>query len=527
MRLLQLLYFLSLFLSSSSLFGQSSGHERLKFSNSSFDEQAPRISPDGNTLYLTIAHHPKNINGLRDPGDIWTSAWTGEGWSLPVHGGNLINNGHFNSVVGFSTDGSQLLLSSHYSSDGPVATQGFSVSTRTDAGWSMPQNIVVPYFWNKAEATHGFLSSDGHALIFSAESYGTYGAEDLYITFQLPDGNWSEPRNLGASINTKFQDVSPSFSDDGKYLYFSTNGRGGYGSFDVFVSERLDDSWLKWSAPVNLKSAINTEGRELFYHPYSRFGIALFTSTLNSDGYGDVKQQLLPEQQRDSTLQMLGTGSIKIVEVNTKGNDKVVDDEFLKVSGKVFNAKTNLPITAAISFQSDSSFSISTNNIGFYEAMLPKARQYQLKIESPGYVSSLERLDVRTIELRELEMSFKLQPIEVGTTVNLRNVLFQQSTAELLAESRNELDLVADFLTKNPTVEIELAGHTDNRGLHAHNLKLSNERVKAVKSYLVEKGISSKRVTGKGYGGTRPIADNDAEDTRKLNRRVEFTIVKR
>jgi outer membrane protein OmpA-like peptidoglycan-associated protein len=387
----------------------------------------------------------------------------------------------------------------------------------------VPHRIIVPYFANRAEATHGFLSRDGQALVFSAESFGTYGAEDLYVIFQLPDGRWSEPRNLGFSINTKLQEVSPAFSEDGKYLYFSSNGRGGYGSFDVFVSERLDDSWLKWSSPVNLNGHVNSEGRELFYHPYARLGIALFTSTLNSDGYGDIKQVLLPKEQRDTTN--ADAAPIEIVEIAPDANQAVGD--FLTVSGKIFDAKTNLPVSAAISFQSDSSFIVKTNVDGFYQTEVPKVKQYRLMIESPGYVSSLELFDVRSIEMKTVELNFLLQPIEVGTTVNLRNVLFKQSTAELLAESEPELDVVVDFLTKNPTVEIELAGHTDNRGLHAHNLKLSNERVKAVKNYLVAKGIVSKRVSGKGYGGTRPIADNDAEDTRRLNRRVEFTIIKR
>ena len=123
-------------------------------------------------------------------------------------------------------------------------------------------------------------------------------------------------------------------------------------------------------------------------------------------------------------------------------------------------------------------------------------------------------------------MNFKLQPIEVGTTVNLKNVLFEQSKTLLLTQSYSELDMVASFLTANPNVKIELAGHTDNRGIPAQNVKLSQARVDKVKDYLVEKGISKKRITGKGYGGSKPIASNDTEETRQLNRRVEFVIKK-
>jgi outer membrane protein OmpA-like peptidoglycan-associated protein len=123
-------------------------------------------------------------------------------------------------------------------------------------------------------------------------------------------------------------------------------------------------------------------------------------------------------------------------------------------------------------------------------------------------------------------MNFHLQPVEIGTTVNLKNVLFVQTKTELLPESYDELDLVVSFLKNNPNVKIELSGHTDNRGVHSDNVRLSQERVNAVKRYLVSKGVDGKRVTGKGYGGTKPIASNDTEENRQMNRRVEFTIKK-
>ncbi len=128
--------------------------------------------------------------------------------------------------------------------------------------------------------------------------------------------------------------------------------------------------------------------------------------------------------------------------------------------------------------------------------------------------------------MKSLEMNFKLQPIEIGATVNLKSVLFQQSTFNLLPESNDELDLVVTLLKTNPKVEILLTGHTDNRGNPEHNQRLSQKRVERVKGYLVSKGINGKRIGGKGFGGSKPIASNDTEETRRLNRRVEFTIVK-
>jgi outer membrane protein OmpA-like peptidoglycan-associated protein len=154
------------------------------------------------------------------------------------------------------------------------------------------------------------------------------------------------------------------------------------------------------------------------------------------------------------------------------------------------------------------------------------AQEYQVHIEAAGYISTLEKLNIRTYEMSALEMNFKLQPLEVGATVALRNVLFEQGKTNLLSGSSSELDNIVSFLKVNPTVKIELAGHTDNRGIPAQNVKLSQARVDKVRDYLIERGINKNRIAGKGYGGAVPIASNDSEETRQLNRRVEFTIKK-
>jgi outer membrane protein OmpA-like peptidoglycan-associated protein len=155
---------------------------------------------------------------------------------------------------------------------------------------------------------------------------------------------------------------------------------------------------------------------------------------------------------------------------------------------------------------------------------VPAPKQYTIRIQAGGYVSTLEKLDAGQSAIKDLEMNFSLQPIEVGTSVDLSNVLFEQSKTLLLPQSYDELDMVATFLKENPKVKIELRGHTDNRGIPSQNVKLSQARVDKVKAYLVSKGIDRKRIKGKGYGGAMPIAGNDSEEGRQLNRRVEFII---
>ncbi|HRK54904.1 MAG TPA: OmpA family protein [Cyclobacteriaceae bacterium] len=497
--------------------------------NSPLDEQGPVLSPDGKTLYFTIASHPQNVGGKRDKGDIWQSVLIGDEWSAPIHAGAVLNNKEYNAVGGFSSEGSQMFLLGHYNSQGDVKSQGISVSRKTGAGWSAPQNISIPYFLNKNETISGHINKTGNVFVFAGEGYTTLGVEDIYVSVKNASGNWSEPKNLGRNINTSFQEWSPWLSEDTRYLYFASNGRQGYGSFDIYYSQRLDDTWAKWSAPINMGAGVNSEGRELFYIPFPKQEIALYTSTLNSDGYGDIKMYRPPKEALDSLMKKMEElppdTVVKLVEI-VREKPITSDEKLVRVWGTITNASTDAPIAANVNFHSDSDFQVVAGADGVFSISVPSVDEYSIKVEAPGFLGSFEKLDIRTFEMKELEMNFKLQPVAIGATVNLKSVLFQQSTANLLDESYDELNMVVDFLKSNPTVEIELAGHTDNRGLSAHNVRLSRERVDKVKEYLTSKGIEGKRITGKGYGGIKPIADNDAEVTRRLNRRVEFTIIK-
>jgi outer membrane protein OmpA-like peptidoglycan-associated protein len=202
------------------------------------------------------------------------------------------------------------------------------------------------------------------------------------------------------------------------------------------------------------------------------------------------------------------------------------DDRSVKVYGKVTNSKTGEPIQALIAFAGPALPVTAISSAEGYNILVPAAQQYNVTIEAQGFISTMENLDINAYEMRELEMNFTLQPVEIGTTVNLKNVLFAQTKSDILPESYRELDLVVTFLQSNPNVRIELAGHTDNRGIYSDNIKLSQQRVNKVKEYLVSKGVDPKRISGKGYGGIKPIASNDTEQSRKMNRRVEFTIKK-
>jgi outer membrane protein OmpA-like peptidoglycan-associated protein len=484
-----------------------------KLVNTVYDEQSPVISPDRKVLYLTIANHPQNLGGKKDPGDIWVSLSLDGVWQAPIHGGSEINNENYNAAIGFSRDGAILFLTGHYSKNGIVNTQGISFTEKTSSGWSLPKNISIPYFLNRSDLFSASIDDDQRVLVYSAESYSTIGAEDIYIS-TIQNGKWSEPLNVGKQINTARQEVSPWLSADTKTLFFASNGWQGFGSFDIFKSERLDDTWKNWSNPINLGSAINSEARELFYRNTN--GKTLFATTRDSDGYGDIRQLL------DANEPLAADTVIKIVE------QKYVplSSKYVLISGSVINSKGGNGLAAKLTFKTDSTYVVNSSGNGKYQIEIPTTKAYTIEVQKKGFVNVVERLDLNSMKVNSLQMNFRLQPIEVGTVVNLKSVLFNTGTTTLLVESYPELDAVVDFLNENTKVEIQLEGHTDNRGDAKKNLTLSQERVARIKSYLVSKGISGKRVKGKGFGGTKPIATGDSEESRKLNRRVEFLIVK-
>ena len=493
--------------------------------NTPYEEECPVLSPDGKMLAFTITGHPSNVGGTKDHGDIWFSSWTGTSWTQPVHGGRTINNRNHNTVAGFSSDGNQMFLMCHYASPGKeVTSQGLSVSIRNGDTWSAPVNINIPYFKNYSDYNTGFLSADGTVLVFSAQGQQYDNPDlnhvDIYVSLKT-GGKWSEPKSLGPKINTPNYEVTPSLSADGKRLFYSSNAIDKDVSFDVYYSDRLDDTWQNWSEPVNIGPSVNSPGREYFYRPGS-VG-AFFSSTQNSDGYADMR--FVPSKDSVELPAMINpTEEVKIASVDTVA---AIDDGRTRIWGKVYDAKSNQVVAGAmIHFTASGNYPAIASATGAYEVKLPGAEEYSVKVEAPGYIGDFERMDLKTQVLKDIEMNFKLVPIEVGASIRLKSVLFERSKPVLLTSSYDELDMVVDFLKENPKVEILLEGHTDNQGRHELNMKLSRERTNVVKEYLVAKGIDTNRIATKGYGGTRPIADNYSEESRALNRRVEFKITK-
>ena len=506
--------------------------DNLESVNSTADELNPVLTDNGKTLYFIRRFHSENVAGMKDAGDIWVSYFSDSmQWTAPRRLSSPLNNAQFNGIIGFSGDKSNVYLYQHYMPGGkPANTQGSSVSLNMNGSWNEPARIAIKYFYNKSDHVSISLSETGDIMLLSLESYGTYGAEDLYVSFRIGNDQWSEPRNIGPIINTPFQEMTPYLAPDNKTLFFASNGHGGYGGRDIFVTKRQDDSWQKWSEPANLGPEINTAGVELYFQYFPDDERAIYTSTQNSDGYSDLKLAHLPVHKIEEILgDNIETAVLResVAMAEIRENEPAASKE-IQISGSVLDAETGRPLLASLLISNENwNESLETANTGEYAIILPASDVYEVIIKSEGYVSQQAILDIRISEIDVITHDFALQPIKIGITVKLGNVLFVRGSTVLLESSYPQLDLVVQMMLENAEMEIELSGHTDNQGSERQNNILSQQRVDEVINYWVVHGTEKRRLSGKGYGGSIPVASNESEETRKLNRRVEFTILKK
>ena len=471
--------------------------------NSKNAELGPVITPDGTTLYFTRDQHPDNIGDSKDQ-DIWFSTVDSLGNFSPAQNINApINNEWNNFAIGISQDGNVLYLGNIYNADG-TQSKGLSRSFMTDSGWSFPQQIEIEDYYNLGRFSSFSFSANGKVLIMSVERRDSYGENDLYVSFLQENGTWSKPRNLGADINTAASEDTPFLAADGATLYFSSSGHPGYGSNDMFVARRLDESWQRWSEPINLGKPINSRGWDGYYSLPASGEYAYFVSTENSIGREDIFKIKLPSEFRPYNVVL--------------------------IKGKVLNAKTMKPVEATIKYEylanaQNAGIAKSNPKTGEYVITLPGGHRYAYYAVANGFLALNENIDLSSLEqYKEIKKDLLLVPIEIGQKVVLNNIFFEYGKYELLEESFAELERVKKFMIEYPHIRITIEGHTDNIGSLQYNMQLSLNRAKAVRDWLVENGIEASRIKFKGYGPKKPIASNSTEEGRSRNRRVEFEI---
>jgi outer membrane protein OmpA-like peptidoglycan-associated protein len=473
--------------------------------NTKYNEVTPKITVDGKMILFSRKYHPDNLGGEKDGSDIWVStSANGKTWGSTANLGKPINSDLVNNIVSISQDNNAILVATEHD---------FQLFERSRDGWKDAGTLGIHYV-DENEFFEACQSADGKAILFTAENeqnlyYKKQESEkDVYVVLKGQNGKWGSPINLGPKLNTAGDETSPFLAADGRTLYFATNGRPGYGGQDIFMSKRIGEEWTNWTEPVNLGSEINTFSFDAYYTVPASGDYAYMVSSVGGYGLADL--------------------------IRVKISQEVKPDPVVLVYGKALNAKTKQPIEADIFFENlttakEAGEAISNPKTGEYRIALPFGASYGFRAVATGYLSVNENLELTLSDknYKEIEKDLYLVPIEIGQAIQLQNVFFVQGKAELKTESYPELDRLVEILTTNPTIEIELSGHTDNRGDISANYDLSDNRVKSVLYYLTTKGIDKRRMKGKGYGGTKPMVPNDTDEHRQMNRRVEFKIVKK
>jgi outer membrane protein OmpA-like peptidoglycan-associated protein len=424
-------------------------------------------------------------------------------WSPAIEIGAPINTPGNEGALCVSPDGMTIIITCCSRGDSYGSCDLYS-SNKIGNNWSEPQNLgsgVNTSAWESQPC----LAADGRTLFFVSTRRGGKGGSDIYKSSLQDDGYWSAPANLGDSINTVADEMAPFIHPDGHTLYFSSRGHTGMGGADLFVS-RMDrkGNWLK---PENFGYPVNTNRDEINLIINAK-GDEAFISAQREKGFGntDIYRFEVPVQSRPASISY--------------------------IHGKVYDKNTLIPLSAAFELIDMQSSTVVVNSIsdavsGEFVMSLPVDKSYALNVSCKGYLfySMNFNLDDGHDVNNPVKLDIPMQPVAVGEKVVLHNIFFDTDKYDLLPDSKAELSKLITFLQKNTAMKIEIGGHTDTEGSETHNLTLSQNRAKAVFDYLVSNGITSDRLSYKGYGESMPIAANDTPEGRANNRRTEFKVI--
>lgn len=463
--------------------------------NTMLDEYCPGVTADEHLMVFT--RYERNRTE-----DFYVTYKQPDGsWSPSKNMGPPINTELNEGTVSLSADGQYVFFAACNRQEGEGSCDIYFSALDGDT-WKEPRNLGFPVN-TRAWESQPTISSDGRTLYFASNRAGGYGEIDIwYSTYSK--GRWSPPVNMGPDVNTPGNDESPFIARDDKTLYFSSDGHTGMGMTDLFVVRKDDDG--KWGKPENLGYPINTPDEERIL-VLAANGKDAYISGKRPEGFGglDIYTFELYEKARPAK-----TGYVK---------------------GYVYDAKTNKKLKAKLELTDLATGKViiesSSNKLnGEFLFCLQGNKDYALNVSAEGYLFYSDNFALKNQTATDpLILNIPLNPIMPGERVVLKNVFFDVDKFTLRTESRIELDKLVAFMKANPTIRIELGGHTDNTGIKQKNTELSNNRAKAVFEYLVQNGVGADRLSYKGYGDTQPVADNKTEAGKQQNRRTEFKII--
>jgi outer membrane protein OmpA-like peptidoglycan-associated protein len=474
--------------------------------NSENDEYLPAITADEQTLIITV-RRPKDEQTVSQATkleeDFYFSNKINGEWNKAEPVGPPLNTHGNEGAQCISPDGQYIYYTACNRAEGRGSCDIY-FSRKIGNTWSTPENLGEPINTSSWESQPS-ISSDGKTLYFASSREGGKGNIDIWKSILDESGKFGVPINLGDSINTRYNEMSPFLHPDNQTLYFSSDGMLGMGGKDIYYSRKNKDG--EWTKPINIGYPINTFADEINLLVNAKGDLAYFSSD-KPGGFGkyDLYSFELYQKARPQMVSYM------------KG--KVYDAETLRKLDAKFEL-LNLE-TGEIVAQS------KANPVsGEFLVCLPVGKSYALNVSKDGYLFYSENIALEGIhsEIKPFIKDVPLKPIKVGEIVVLRNIFFETDKFELKNESKVELNKLIDLLKLNKSLKIEISGHTDNVGNEKYNLTLSENRAKTVYEYLSNNGILKTRLTFKGYGWSKPIENNDTENGRANNRRTEFKVI--
>ena len=479
--------------------------------NSQYDEVNPIISPDAKRLYFGRKNDPGNVGGKKDDEDIWYSDWDdakGE-WGLAKNLGSPINNDKPNFMCSITPDGKNVLVGNIYNFGPKKVTmeEGVSMVTVTPEGWSKPKALRIKGYVNEYKRANYYLCQNRKVMLMAIRAENALGGDgmDLYVSFLEPDSSWTKPMHTGKVLNSIGNESAPFLAADDRTLFFSSDGFSGYGSDDIYMSRRLDDTWTKWSKPANLGKNINTGQSDVFFTLPANGDYAYFSSGGNqSNGQLDLYRLRIPDLFKPAPV--------------------------IEISGRVLDKFSKKPVRAKILYENltenlELGINESNPSNGAYKIAVPVGANYGYLAQADGYMSVTQSLDATNLEdPQTITQDLYLMPIKRGTQIALNNIFFDYNKTDLNKESYSELNRLVDMMKKNPKMKIAIGGHTDSKGSDEYNIKLASDRAEAVQNYLIKKGIAANRMSIKTLGKSDPLtANEESTDGAALNRRVDIT----
>ncbi|MBU2651047.1 MAG: OmpA family protein [Bacteroidetes bacterium] len=505
--------------------------------NTKFPEYNPVISADESVLMFTSCRD-NTTGGKIDPvygeyyEDIYISRKDGDIWSQPENPGKPFNQDSHDAIVGLSPDAANVLIYKGDESGGDIY-----VCRIVEGEWENPKSLPKEIN-TKYQETSATFSPDMQGLYFVSDREGGYGGSDIYYCKVGPksaDGKFyfEDAVNLGSAINTPYDEEGVFMQADGITLYFSSRGHKTLGGFDIFKTT-LENG--QWTEPVNLGYPVNTTDDDVFFS-VNLTGKHGYYSTFEQEGFGKRDlyrvtflgpEKLMPHKSEYELL------AFEVKPVNETSLEKEVEIKafaLVAIKGKIMDMVTQGPLGVMMEIydnenhQMIASF-VSDERTGEYFISLPSGKSYGFAVKARDYLFHSENIEIPpAVVPGEMEKDIMLKKVEVGSKIVLKNIFFEFNKATLKPESIPELERLIKLLNDVPSLKIEISGHTDNVGSELYNQDLSEKRAQAVVEYLVDKGVEQDRLTYKGYGFAQPIAGNDTEEGRAMNRRTEFKVI--